>query len=224
MNYLKWAATAVPKALRMDDAQRSYPKSLMESYADRIPLQRRFCLFCGAKMQDHHGRDLFSGDQKSEWVVVCLLLAHEFQLGIEIMVQGNLNLDSIAGQVIDILVNEDDAKTEELLARFEAVPLPEMFHRFVHVIVSRLFDIHQNGQRAVQLVRSRITDAKFKSLLLLELGQLDEAFAIAKKASLFAIYPVIGQIACRMGKLAIIADIHREVIKAGPKAMGAKQG
>jgi hypothetical protein len=76
-------------------------------------------------------------------------------------------------------------------------------------MVSRVFDIHQNNQRVVQLVRSRITNARLKSLLLLELGQLEEGFAMTKKTCLFPIYPVVREIACRMGKLAIAADIYR---------------
>jgi hypothetical protein len=223
MNYLRWAGTVAPKAVRMDDALRSHPKSLMECYADRIPLQRKFCQFWGAKGRDHDRWDLFSGDQKAELVVIYLLLEHEFRLGIEILVQSGLNLDNIATRVTDILVNEDDAKTDKFLADFEAVRVPEIFHWFVHVMISRLFDVHQNDRRAV-LVSSRITDAEFKSLVLLKLGQLEEAFAIAKKVSLFPIYPMIGQIACRMGKLAIVADVQKEIIKACPKAMAAKQG
>jgi hypothetical protein len=181
----------------------------------QMQLQKRFCEFCRAtNRRVWRELDLFSNPAKTETIVAGLFRNYQCELGIDILKQCGLSVRKIAEKVADILVNDSDEKMREFIRVFESQASPAIFRGIVHHAIARLRDVHELGDELAVLVRTEVRDPEFRCLALVELGAVEEAFAVARKEGLTGAIQAIASIAARMGRTAILADAQKELVRA----------
>ena len=215
--YVEFAETAAKADLKSDspDRKRVVDRKTIEKYAELLPLQRRFFVYCQTKNVGNVAAfNLFKGATVAVSMTALLFRNLECELGVEMMKKCELNPIDVANQLLDILANEGDIIVD-FFQMFET-KAGNVFRIMVHAMITRLVTMHRDVDMALKLI-SKINDAEFRCLLLLELGQLEEAYSIAKKVKVYPIIPLIGRQALLQGNVSLLSMIQSETIKLSKK-------
>ena len=194
--------------LNLSSTSNSDSKSSMLFLIRLLPLQRHFC-----ENIETCDLNIFDFAASVDAMIVFLLLRQEFQQAVELMFTypDSVNVHRIGSSLIDILINENDEKIKSVIAGIERDTPLSNFRQLIVSMVNRA-QFFLGDERFVSLIVKVIKNPKLKCALLIQIGNLEEALAIAKE-SCSDFLPLIGNYAGHEGKVQVLADAVRAIEK-----------
>jgi hypothetical protein len=186
----------------------------IRSYAMLLDLQRRYYQGCiDGAVKDSQTLDLFSGHERAERMIAVLFRSLQVELGINILLQCQLSPANVSIVLADSLVGASNEEVFAFVHGFEAEAPLEIFRIVMHRVIRRLLTVHHCYPRVLEFVRKAISDLEFKCLLLFELGQIEDAFSLARKERIYSVLGLIGNMGHRMGILSMANDAQKELCR-----------
>jgi hypothetical protein len=211
LGYCAEAKRTCEEALRLPSAD----VASLQRYHVLLELQTKFLHFCKSRGFEWSRLSVFGDASVMESMVTFLFMNLQCGLGVEVMKTCGVSVVMVARRVTDILANEDDCRVVGFLLEFGRATDERIFQGVVHEMVVRWMDGGFGEEKLFFAIKNGITDGEFKCLVMLELGNLEEAMLIAKKAKNGELFGVSGNAAYRTGWYELAGEAQKELSRFG---------
>ena len=171
----------------------SVPLEVIQGYITIIPFQLQFIDFVTSKnIEGCQNLSLINGKKPAESMVTFLFMHGNFSLALNIIEVCEISINGIADNFSDILSNESQQNTIELIRRLEESSPNEIFLKLINRTLMRLYYILNHMQIVKLIIDQSIKNERNKVLLLVQFGEIEKSLDIAKKFKLYDLLPLIG--------------------------------
>jgi hypothetical protein len=215
LRHVRNALKSVSDALKIPVEQWNggIPRARIETYAKLLPLQKRFFEFCASgDFGNVSELTLFSGVPTAEAMVVFLFRHMQCTLATDIIKVCGLGLTEITRRLGDMLLNEEDSQLGDFMKTLEIGSPDAIFRSIVHEMLIRVNHVREGLAGTLVLVQKYVSNPEFRCMLMLEFGELDESYRIAKRENLWAVMPIIGQVGSRAGNFGLCNEVQKDLI------------